>query len=84
MSPERKCGSVSGVSAESERSGNLDSHVYRFPVGTMEAANMRALQAAVGAFEGGACADSLESCTEGLEGGTDSLKSSNWSLECLN
>jgi hypothetical protein len=50
----------------------------------MEAANMRALQAAVGAFEGGACADSLESCTEGLEGGTDSLKSSNWSLECLN
>ena len=50
MSPERKCGSVSGVSAESERSGNLDSYVYRFPVGATEAAVMRALQAAVEAL----------------------------------
>jgi hypothetical protein len=51
MSPERKCGSVSGVSAESEGLGNLDSHVYRFPVGAMDAAVMRALQAAVEALK---------------------------------
>ena len=46
LSPERKCGSVSGVSAKSEWSGNLDIHVYRSPVGAMEAV-LRALQAAV-------------------------------------
>jgi len=50
MSPERKCGSVSGVSAESEGLGNLDSHVYRVPVGAMEAVVMRALHAAVEAL----------------------------------
>ena len=50
MSPERKCGSVSGVSAESEGLGNLDSHVHRFPVGSMGAIVMRALQAPVEAL----------------------------------
>jgi hypothetical protein len=50
MCPERKCGRMSGVSAESEGLGNLDSHVYRFPVGAMEAVVMRALQAAIEAL----------------------------------